>query len=218
MSMAPLRVAVLISGTGTNLRALIHARQAGRLDLEFVQVISNREAAPGLQHAREARIPTRIVAAADATLRDREMGAALAACGAELVILAGYMCIIGPGLVAQYPGRMINLHPSLLPRYPGLDTYRRVLAAGDSEHGASVHFVTRELDAGPVIAQVRIPVHPHDNAESLAARLGPLEHGLLVATVELFTRRRVEMDSGAVLLDGRRLSEPLLLNELDQFD
>jgi phosphoribosylglycinamide formyltransferase-1 len=136
----------------------------------------------------------------------------------ELVVLAGYMSILGARLVDRYAGRMINLHPSLLPLYPGLDTYRRALAAGDREHGASIHFVTAELDSGPVISQVRIPVLPGDTTRELAARLGPREHELLRATVELFTERRVELHADAVVLDGQRLTQPLLLNEKNHFD
>jgi len=218
MSHASLPVAVLISGTGSNLKTLIDARQAGQLDIEIVLVISNRAAAPGLEHARRAGIETAVVTKQANTERDREIGDILTGSGAELIILAGFMSILGPNLVARFKGCMINLHPSLLPRYPGLDTYQRVLSAGDAEHGASIHFVAAELDAGPVISQVRVPVLKSDTAEALASRLGPREHRLLVATVELFVGRRVEMHPGAVTLDGRRLESPLLLNERDHFD
>jgi phosphoribosylglycinamide formyltransferase-1 len=126
------------------------------------------------------------------------------------------MRILGAELVNRFAGRIINLHPSLLPRYPGLNTYQRVLDAGDSEHGSSMHFVTEGLDDGPLIAQVKIPVQPGDDAGSLARRLGPQEHRLIVATVALFTRHTVEQSAGGVMIDGSRLLNPLLLNEHDQ--
>lgn len=217
MNACPLRVAVLISGTGSNLKTLIDARRSGRLDIDIVQVISNRPEAPGLQHARAAGIGCSLVGGARSE-QDRQIATALDGLEAELVVLAGFMSMIGAPLVSAYAGRMINLHPALLPLYPGLDTYRRALAAGDRQHGASIHFVTAELDGGPVISQVRIPVLEGDTPQSLAARLGPREHRLLVATVELFTRRRVEMHSDAVLLDGKRLASPLQLNEQDHFE
>lgn len=218
MSHRPLRVAVLISGTGSNLKTLIDGARSGRLNIELSQVISNRSEAPGLRHARDAGIETEVIAASDRAGQDRAIARRLDGQDVELLVLAGYMRILGARLVARYAGRMINLHPSLLPLYPGLDTYRRALAAGDREHGASIHLVTAELDSGPVISQVRIPVLPGDTARELAARLGPREHELLRATVELFTERRVELHAGAVVLDGQRLIQPLLLNEHNRFD
>jgi phosphoribosylglycinamide formyltransferase-1 len=218
MSHRPLRVAVLISGTGSNLKTLIDAARSGRLNIEISQVISSRSEAPGLRHARDAGIETAMIAASDRSGQDRAVTRCLDGKDVELVVLAGYMSILGARLVDRYAGRMINLHPSLLPLYPGLDTYRRALAAGDREHGASIHFVTAELDSGPVISQVRIPVLPGDTTRELAARLGPREHELLRATVELFTERRVELHADAVVLDGQRLTQPLLLNEKNHFD
>lgn len=207
-----LQVAVLISGTGSNLKALIDAMQSGRLDVDIVRVISNRAEARGLDHARAAGIPVNVFGGKGETL-DSAIGDCLEATGPDLVVLAGYMRILGPRLVRRFSGRVINLHPSLLPKYPGLDTYRRALEAGDREHGSSMHFVTAGLDDGPLIAQARIPVHPGDDAASLAARLGPVEHRLIVATVELFTRHRVEMVPGGVMLDGQRMARPLTLND-----
>jgi phosphoribosylglycinamide formyltransferase-1 len=221
VSHAALPVAVLISGTGSNLKALIDARDAGRLDIDLCMVVSNRPEAPGLQHARNGRVPFTIInaeTAGGADRQDAEIAACLDRCGAELVVLAGYMRILGAGIVERFAGRMINLHPSLLPSYPGLDTYSRVLATADTEHGSSIHFVTAELDGGPVISQVRIPILEGDDPHSLAARLGPNEHRLLLATVELFTRHRVKMGSEGVLMDGIRLQRPLLLNDDDSLE
>lgn len=213
---APLRLAVLISGSGSNLKALIDARQAGRLDLEFVQVIANREAAGGLDHARAAGIPWTVINADNTDSEegeDQALRECLDAAQPDLVLLSGYMRVLGPELVAAFTGRIVNQHPSLLPRFKGLDTYHRVLAAGDEEHGASVHFVTAELDDGPVIAQVRVPVLAGDDPQALAARLGPEEHRLLEAVMELFIQRRVSMVRGGVEVDGRLLDQPLELRD-----
>jgi len=212
----PLRLAVLISGTGSNLKTLIDACGDGRLDLDIVRVVSNRAGAPGLEHARAAGVPWSVIDAAGAAggqSEDQAVAACLREARPDLVLLSGYMRILGAGLVREFEGRMINQHPSLLPKFKGLDTYRRVLAAGDTEHGASVHFVTAELDDGPVIAQARVPVLAGDTAATLAARLSPVEHRLLLAVMELFTHHRVTMDSGGVMLDGRRLEQPLQLDE-----
>lgn len=213
MNSAALRTAVLISGTGSNLKTLIDASSAGRLNLDICQVISSRHEAPGLEHARKAGIRVSVFSERNATDQDQKISDCLLACKPDLVVLAGYMRILGNQPVQAFAGRMINLHPSLLPRYPGLDTYQRVLDAGDPMHGASIHFVTTQLDAGPVISQVCIPVHDTDTPSSLAARLGPREHALLTATVELFAQRRVEISHERVLLDGRPLPQPLQLNE-----
>jgi phosphoribosylglycinamide formyltransferase-1 len=218
MNQPALAVAVLISGTGSNLKALIDAKASGRLTIDITLVISNRAEAPGLDHARAGNIPFAVVDSGTAAQQDREIISRLSDSGAELVILAGYMRIVGSELVEAFGKCMINLHPSLLPLYPGLDTYQQVLNAGDREHGGSIHFVTAELDAGPLIAQVRIPVLPEDSPSELAARLAPEEHRLLLATVELFTMRRVINDAGRVLLDGQPLPKPLNLNPLDNFD
>ena len=132
------------------------------------------------------------------------------------MVLAGYMRILGCEMVARFRGKIINLHPSLLPKYPGLDTYRKALDAGDAEHGSSMHFVTEGLDDGPLISQAKIPVLPGDDPESLARRLGPVEHRLVVATVELFTRRKVEVSPDGVWVDGELSAGPMMLNEDDQ--
>lgn len=206
------RLAVLISGTGSNLKTLIDAIADGRLAMQICVVISNRAEAPGLDHARQAGIPTQVInrkSCAQGQTQDQAVELALRQAGADLVLLSGYMRILGAELVAGFQGQMINQHPSLLPRFKGLDTYRRVLEAGDAEHGASVHFVTAELDDGPVIAHARIPVETGDDEASLARRLGPVEHCLLVAVMELFAAGRVSMEPGAVLLDHVPLSQPL---------
>lgn len=218
MKASPLSVAVLISGTGSNLKTLIDAKAEGRLVLDVCHVISNREQAGGLEHARRAGISFSVINAQDRKSQDGAVAECLRQFNPELIILAGYMRILGADLVAEFNGRMINLHPSLLPKYRGLNTYRRVLEAGDVRHGASIHFVTAALDDGPVIGQVRIPVLPGDTQTSLAARLGPMEHRLLIAVLELFTARRVQMRHGKAVLDGNVLFQPLVLGEDPGFD
>jgi phosphoribosylglycinamide formyltransferase-1 len=214
MKPADLRAAVLISGTGSNLKALITAVREQGLALDIVRVVSNRAEAPGIQHARQAGIPVSVISRADFPGRQAHDAAVMEVLRpdrVELIVLAGYMRILGEEFTRQYSGRMINLHPALLPLYKGLDTYNRVLQAGDAETGASIHFVTAGLDSGPVISQMRIPVLPGDDAQSLAARLAPLEHKLVVATVELFCQRKVHCEQDTVFHQGHALREPLLL-------
>jgi phosphoribosylglycinamide formyltransferase-1 len=217
---SPFKACVLISGTGSNLQALIDARQEGRLELDIVHVISNVEDAPGLGKAARAGITTSVLEHGkfeDRNDFDRALSLLVAADKPDLVILAGFMRIIGPRLLEPFEGKMINLHPSLLPLYRGTKTYQRAIEAGDSQHGASIHFVTAELDGGPVISQVVIPILPNDDANSLAERLGPMEHRLVVATVEFFTRHRVECSDGDIYADGEKLAGPLLLQADGRF-
>jgi len=216
-----LKVTVLVSGSGSNLQALIDARESGRLDIEIGHVISNVATAKGLQRAEQASIPTSVLehgAFTDRDAFDRSLALLVATGSPDLVVLAGFMRIIGPAVLAPFHGRMINLHPSLLPLYRGTNTYQRALDAGDSRHGASIHFVTEELDGGPVISQVVIPVMEGDDAASLAARLAPMEHRLVVATVEYFTSHRVESNDGRVTVDGRALERPLQLQADGRLD
>jgi phosphoribosylglycinamide formyltransferase-1 len=215
MKQRALKAAVLISGTGSNLKALIDAVASNRLDLDIVQVVSNRADAPGINHANNAGISVSVISHRDFPNReahDNAVAGVLNESQAELIILAGYMRILGEEFTRRYSGRMINLHPSLLPLYKGLDTYNRVLLSGDRETGASIHFVTAGLDSGPVISQVRIPVLPEDDSNALKTRLGPLEHKLLTATVGLFSRHEIAYQDNTVLYRGQTLEQPLLLD------
>lgn len=215
MTAAPVRVVVLISGSGSNLQALIDARDAGTLPAELCAVISNRADARGLVRAREAGIAAEVLdhgayasrEAYDAALRQR-----IEAHGAGLVVLAGFMRILTDGLVEHFRGRMLNIHPSLLPAYRGLHTHRRVLEAGESQHGCSVHFVTPALDAGPVIAQGAVAVRPGDTEDALAARVQAQEHRIYPLVVRWFAEGRLQLAGERVLLDGRPLAAPLRLH------
>ena len=208
-------IAVLASGRGSNLAALIEAREAGRLPVDFVLVAGDKAHAPALQNASAHGIPTLALdpkGFPDRRSFDQALFARVAASGAQLVVLAGYMRIIDPAVVADWPGRMINIHPSLLPKYRGLHTHRRVLEARDPEHGASVHFVSDELDGGPVIAQVYIDISSGDTEDSLAERLLSQEHRLLTACVEAIATGRVRESGGRVWFDDAPIAAPLRLD------
>jgi len=210
------RVAVLISGEGSNLQALIDAAQAGQLGASIVSVVSNRGAARGLDRARAAGIEALHLAPKRGQERadyDAALARLLAPRDPDLVVLAGFMRILSPPFVALYAGRMLNLHPSLLPKYPGLDTHRRVLEAGDEWHGATVHFVTDELDGGPPIVQYRLPVEAGDTADSLAQRVHKGEHIILPRAVSWFSAGRLRLAGRSVMLDGRALPAPIFVDE-----
>ena len=206
-----LPVVVLISGSGSNLQALIEASTRNEAAFCIRAVISNRPTARGLQRAAAAGIETRVIDHTDYPDRDSfdaELGDSIEAFGPGLVVLAGFMRILTDGFVARFHGRMLNIHPSLLPDFQGLHTHRRALEAGVTEHGASVHFVTAELDGGPVIAQVRVPVEAADDESTLAERVLRREHELLPQVVDWFARNRFRLRDGRIWLDGRVLERP----------
>jgi phosphoribosylglycinamide formyltransferase 1 len=214
MSSARPRVAVLISGEGTNLQALIDAAAAGKIAGEIALVVSNRAAARGLERARAAGIPTECLPAqrgSERAVYDRALGAALDRYAPDLVVLAGFMRILTPEFVARFWGRVLNLHPSLLPKYPGLDTHRQVLENADATHGATVHFVTAELDGGPPVIQYRITVRPGESIDSLVARVHEGEHIILPRAVDWFLTGRLRLAGDAVMLDGKRLQQPVIV-------
>ncbi len=206
-------LAVLISGNGSNLQAIIDGCADGQIDATIHCVISNVADAYGLQRARQAGIPTHSLAHGDypdRSLYDAELARLLDGYGVELIVLAGFMRILGAPFINKYAHRIINLHPSLLPRHKGLDTHARVLEAGDKVHGASVHFVTADLDSGPVISQASIPVEADDTAETLQYKVHGLEHEILPRVVGWFAQHRVELVDGQVLLDGSVIEQPVL--------
>lgn len=209
----PLRVVVLISGSGSNLQALIDAQGDS---VRVAGVISNVADAYGLERARRAGIPAETLSHRDFADRpafDQALADLIDRFEPGLVALAGFMRILTPGFVAHYAGRMMNIHPSLLPRFRGLHTHQRALEAGEREHGASVHFVTAELDGGPLIIQARVPVLPDDDPDQLAARVLAEEHRIYPEAVRLFAAGRLRLGpAGETLLDGRPLATPLTLN------
>jgi phosphoribosylglycinamide formyltransferase 1 len=210
------RVAVLASGRGSNLASLIAARDRGELPVEFALVASDKASAGALRLAEQAGIPTLALDARSYSERrafDAELFSRVAASGAELLVLAGFMRIIDGDVLTPWVGRMINIHPSLLPKYRGLHTHRRALEAGDAEHGASVHFVTAELDGGPVIAQATVGIQAGDTEQSLAERLLPLEHRLLPAVLALLSNGRLRWDGALGAFDGQPLTKPLQLTD-----
>jgi phosphoribosylglycinamide formyltransferase-1 len=216
MTRSATRVAVLISGEGSNLQALIDAASAARLGAEIAAVVSNRAAARGLERARAAGIPALHLGAVRGQERvayDAELAALLAPYEPDLIVLAGFMRILSPSFIAGFEGRLLNIHPSLLPAYPGLDTHRRVLEARERWHGASVHFVTAELDAGPTIIQYRLRVREDDTSESLAMRVHVGEHLILPRAVSWFAAGRLRLAAGSVMLDGRPLVTPVSVDE-----
>lgn len=205
---APLPIVVLLSGSGSNLQAIIDAARAG-LPVDIRAVISNRADAYGLERARLAGIPAQVLNHRDYPDResyDAALAGLIDGCGAQLVVLAGFMRILSDGFVRRYEGRMLNIHPSLLPRHRGLDTHARALAAGDGEHGATVHFVSPELDAGPIIIQARVPVEPGDTPQSLAARVLEQEHRIYPQAIRWYAEGRLALEHGAALLDGNPIT------------
>jgi phosphoribosylglycinamide formyltransferase-1 len=200
------KLAVLISGSGSNLQAFIDACERGGLPAEIAVVLSNKVQAGGLQRAAAARIPTEVVDHRDFETRedfDRAMLQALAPHAPDLVILAGFMRILSPVFIAAFRGRLLNIHPSLLPKYPGLNTHQRALDAGDSHAGATVHFVTEELDGGPPIVFAPVAIEAEDNAESLARRVQLREHVIYPLAARWFVEGRLCLDEDRALLDGR---------------
>jgi phosphoribosylglycinamide formyltransferase 1 len=210
-----MRLAVLASGRGSNLEALITAIRAKVLPALITGVFSDRADSGALALARAAGIDAlHVDPKAHATRADfdRTLFHAVDACAADLIVCAGFMRILSPEVVAARAGRMINIHPSLLPLYPGLHTHQRALEAGDTQHGASVHVVIPALDAGPVIAQTRMPITITDTAESLAARLLPREHRLLVQVVQWIAQGRLDLNAGTPHFDGMQLAAPLTVD------
>ncbi|MDH5620970.1 MAG: phosphoribosylglycinamide formyltransferase [Gammaproteobacteria bacterium] len=209
----PCKTAILISGSGTNLQAFINAVAGGGLPLELAVVFSNNPRAFGLERAEEAGIPTACIPHTDYPDRatfDRALTDVLEPFAPELLILAGYMRILSPEFVAHYPGRILNIHPALLPLYPGLNTHQRVLDAGDQWHGSTVHFVTEELDGGPRILQGRLQVIPGESAEDLATRVQAIEHKIYPEAASWVGSGRVEFRRGECWIDGKLAREPVV--------
>ncbi len=207
------KTAILISGKGTNLQAFIDLANDGQLALDLSVVFSNRPDAYGLVRAEKAGIATACVEHgkfADRESFDNAVAAKLANWKPDLLILAGFMRILSAGFVERYAGKILNIHPALLPLHPGLNTHQRVLDAGDAWHGSTVHFVTKELDAGPRILQGRLCVNAHESANELAARVQMIEHQIYPQAASWVGSGRVEYRDGQTWIDGRLSTEPVI--------
>lgn len=214
---APLSLAVLISGRGSNMAAIADACTRGELAARIVTVIADRPQAGGLALAQARRLPTQCIAASAFARRedfDVALLGAVQASGAQIVVLAGFMRILGSHFVGALRDRLLNIHPSLLPRYRGLHTHQRALAAGDTTHGASVHYVTPELDGGPVVLQGQLALRAEDDENSLSARVQIVEHIIYPRVIGWIAAGRLRCTDGRPRLDGRELTEPLM----EQFD
>ncbi|MCW8890511.1 MAG: phosphoribosylglycinamide formyltransferase [Sedimenticola sp.] len=210
MTAARLPIVVLVSGSGSNLQAIIDAT-AGDLPVDIRAVISNKPDAYGLERARQAAIPARVLehtAFEDRGAYDQALIKLIDEYQPALVILAGFMRILTAEFVTHYQGRLLNIHPSLLPKYRGLHTHRRALEAGDKEHGATVHLVTEELDGGPRLLQVTVPIEEGDDEDALAARVLTQEHIIYPRVISWFAEGRLSIQNGVIKLDGERMDEP----------
>ncbi len=210
MNQQHLAVVVLISGRGSNLQSIIDKTKSGQLPVTIRAVISNESDAYGLVRARDADIPTRVLDDRQFSRRadyDQALSQLIDEYTPQLVVLAGFMRVLGEDIVKHYAGRLINIHPSLLPEFPGLDTHARALNTGAKRHGVSVHVVTPELDAGPLIIQAAVPVHATDTPETLAERVLKEEHRIYPQAIRWFAEGRLEIRDGRVLLDGEQRPE-----------
>ncbi|HKV96520.1 MAG TPA: phosphoribosylglycinamide formyltransferase [Gammaproteobacteria bacterium] len=212
------KLAVLISGEGSNLQALLDACASGTLPADVSTVISNRACARGLRRAATAQVPIHAILAASGTARedyDATLRMLIERHAPELVLLAGFMRVLSDEFVRHFRGRLLNIHPALLPKFRGLHTHRRVLEAGEKEHGCSVHFVTEELDGGPIIARAKVAVKTSDTEQTLAARVRQREHALYPLVVRWLVEGRVKLNEDRVSFDGQPLASPRVF-EIDE--
>jgi phosphoribosylglycinamide formyltransferase-1 len=206
-------IVILISGRGSNMHALIERSRDANAGYTVSKVISDKSDAAGLQTARGLGVEAGALPAAKSADRmayDGALAAEIELCSPSLIVLAGFMRILSAQFVSRFAGRILNIHPSLLPKYPGLHTHRRVLEAHEPQHGATVHFVTEELDGGPPVVQARVAVADDDDEASLAARVQTEEHRIYPLAVRWFCEGRLRYDAGRAWLDGRILHEPVL--------
>jgi phosphoribosylglycinamide formyltransferase-1 len=213
-----LKVVVLISGSGTNLQAIIDSMNAG-LPIRIAAVISNRADAYGLERAFNVGIETAVLSHkdfADRSSYDQALTALIDRFSPDLVVLAGFMRILTESMVHHYIGRMLNIHPSLLPKFTGLHTHQRALDAGEHLHGTTIHFVTEALDSGPLIAQAQVTVLPQEDAESLASRVLKKEHQLYPLVIRWYAEKRLRLNEyGEVILDNQKLLQPVVYEPQD---
>lgn len=204
----PYPIAVLISGKGSNLQTLIQAQQQKTLNIDIVTVISNEPQAKGLIHAQAANIPTHIINHRDYANRtdyDQKLQCTLEGYSLKLIVLAGFMRKLTPAFVHHFYGKIINLHPALLPKFKGLNTFQRALDTAETEHGSTVHFVSPDLDSGPIITQARFPILKHDTVDDLQSKTKHLEHRLLPLTLKWFEQGLVELKADHVYLKNQQI-------------
>ncbi len=210
--MKPQPIVILISGRGSNMRVLIEHSRAAGATYRVARVLSDQPDAAGLEVARDFGVPTQVVRPAESADRAAyglELAAAIGDLAPSLIVLAGFMRILSAAFVTNFSGRMLNIHPSLLPKYPGLHTHRRALEAREAQHGATVHFVTEELDGGPRIIQGSVEVLAGDDEASLSRRVQVVEHQIYPLAVDWFCEGRLRYIDGQAWLDGRALREPV---------
>lgn len=213
-----LSAVILISGRGSNMISIVEHQKAGNIPLNIKAIISDNQNAAGLQFAKDNGICTSVVDAKKIGNRDlfnTQLKDCVDSYKPDLVILAGFMKILTADLVNAYTGKMLNIHPSLLPNFPGLDTHNRALKSGHKEHGASVHFVTEELDGGPVIIQAVVPIESDDTEDTLSARVLTEEHKIYPLTVKLFAEKRLKCINNEVYIDDHQLKSTVTVNKND---
>lgn len=203
------KIVVLISGNGSNLQAILDATLSGKINGHICGVISNKADAYGLERAKQAEIPT-FVFSRKQFESNQAMDLAIAkqieALDADLIVLAGYMKILTPDFTQRFEGKILNIHPSLLPKYAGLNTHQRAIDAGDTEHGMSIHFVNEEVDGGAIVLQAKVPIFPEDNVDELITRIQEQEHRCYPLVVQWFCDDRLSLKQGKAYLDGKLLS------------
>ncbi len=212
------RLLIMFSGQGSNMRAITSHLIRGKIAAQLVAVISDRGDAPGLKYARGHSPATEVVAKSrykEKSAFNEVLGDTVASYAPDLIALAGFMSILSAEFLSRFSGRVLNIHPALLPRFKGLNTHERVIETGASEHGCTTHFVSEELDAGPYVLQESFPLHRNNlNGKLLAERVLALEHQIYPATIQLFCEGRLRMEAGKALLDGKVLQKPLPLSAI----
>lgn len=202
------KIAVLISGQGNNLQAIIDACEKGFIPAQIACVVSNKAEAFGLERAKSAVIPTQVFLRNDFANNaemDQQIGDYLQEMDIDLIVLAGYMKILTPEFTQRFSGKILNIHPSLLPKYAGLYTYQRALEAGDVEHGTTVHFVNEEVDGGAIVLQAKVPIFPDDNVEDIEYRTREQEYSIYPMVIKWFVEERLILKEGVAYLDGKPL-------------
>lgn len=210
------KIAVLISGQGTNLQTIIDACHSGDIPAKITCVVSNKADAYGLVRAKQAQIPQAVFLRknfANNLEMDNAIGDYLQSLAVDLIVLAGYMKILTPEFTQRFAGKILNIHPSLLPKYAGLNTYQRAIAAGDNEHGTTVHFVNEDVDGGAIVLQAKVPIFPEDSIEEVEARTREQEYRIYPIVIKWFIEERLRLKDNLAYLDGKPLLKSGYTNE-----